>query len=93
MSASDAVNVKDMGGFHQLFLRLQETTPIVPNQGSGVRVLIHERSEPAVLAMLTRGVNIELGCSREVKLELRKVRGYKLARLSLELNIETDTNN
>jgi hypothetical protein len=72
----DEVNVKHVGRFHNLFLRLHETTPIANE--SGVRILVHERDEPPVIDVFARGYNIDLGWSREVKLELRKVKLYMI---------------
>lgn len=62
-----------VGTFHNLYLRLFESTPIARKDETGVRILVHERRESPVLTARTQSMSAELGWSREVKLELRKV--------------------
>ncbi|KAF4528831.1 hypothetical protein B566_EDAN015031, partial [Ephemera danica] len=65
-------HVSAVGGFHNLYMNMRETTPTVKDD-SGVRILVHQRLDSPVLAARTSSMSAELGWSREVKLELRKI--------------------
>lgn len=69
----DETHVRAVGSFHNLYLRLHETTPIAKKDETGVRILVHERREFPVVTARTNSMSAELGWSREVKIELRKV--------------------
>jgi hypothetical protein len=61
-------------------MALHETTPEAPMKGeSGARVLLHEKQDSPVLLARTHSMSAELGWSREVKLELRKVFYYNFS--------------
>ncbi|CAB3374970.1 Hypothetical predicted protein [Cloeon dipterum] len=63
-------NVEFVGSFHNLYIKLWESTPKIEDWG--FRILIHEASENPILTSRTRAMTAELGWSRDVKLELRK---------------------
>ncbi|XP_059480911.1 acid-sensing ion channel 2-like isoform X2 [Neocloeon triangulifer] len=57
--------------FNNLFLRFQETSKLEKSD-SGVRVVLHEPGDSAVLLVRTDSMSAEYGWARDVKLELRK---------------------
>ncbi|XP_059480902.1 acid-sensing ion channel 4-B-like [Neocloeon triangulifer] len=88
-------HVHFVGSFHNLYLKLWESTPKIEDWG--FRIHVHEASEVPILTSRTHAMTAELGWSREVKMELRKFntlstakspcnnhKGYSLAQCQLD---------
>jgi hypothetical protein len=54
-------------------MKMWESTPSFKDE-KGFRILVHKQNEVPILTSRTQAMSAELGWSREIKMELRKVR-------------------